>query len=192
MNTRAMTWQVYYWNGPLGGVASGSIPAAAVATFAGAQSGYIDRRGVVSNCAPSSSTISSNPASQYMTNLVKFNHQSGANFQRQGGFIQRRRDENLVFDVYADCGNGGALKFAARPIRLPDDHALKQLGGISTRMLRRKGSRPLPLAVGMALFGALFVVAPTVKAGGTVTTQYTYDAGDHIATVTDPRGLVTA
>lgn len=48
------------------------------------------------------------------------------------------------------------------------------------------GRRALPV---LLLAGVL--VNPAAWAG-TIVTKYTYDAGDHVTTVTDPRGLVTA
>jgi RHS repeat-associated protein len=54
----------------------------------------------------------------------------------------------------------------------------------------RRGMRPH--ATSLALFGALFVASTTAHADSPVVTKYTYDPGDHVTTVTDPRGLVTA
>ena len=62
----------------------------------------------------------------------------------------------------------------------------------STRLLRGMTPRPLPHAIGTALCGILLAASATAYAGSPVVTQYTYDAGDHVTTVTDPRGLVTA
>src|SRR6185312_12491356 len=55
----------------------------------------------------------------------------------------------------------------------------------STRCVGRKTVLALLCAT-----GGLGVTAPVLAA--TTVTQYTYDAGDHVATVTDPRGLITA
>ena len=55
----------------------------------------------------------------------------------------------------------------------------------STRYVGRKTVLALVCAT-----GGLGITAPVLAA--TTVTQYTYDAGDHVATVTDPRGLITA
>ncbi|BFI96577.1 MAG: hypothetical protein RSP_20870 [Rhodanobacter sp.] len=62
----------------------------------------------------------------------------------------------------------------------------------SMRLIRRIPTLSLAHAVGMALFGALLAASPSAHADSPVVTQYTYDAGNNITTVTDPRGLVTA
>jgi hypothetical protein len=71
------TWQVYN-SGMIfrgGTMASGPIPAAAVTvrftwTFIGVPSGYFDGQGGVSNSAPSPTSVSSNPASQYVSKTM--------------------------------------------------------------------------------------------------------------------------
>lgn len=84
------------------------------------------------------------------------------------------------------------MKSTTRSIRVPDAHAPSQHARRSMRLTRGTATRPLPHAVAMALFGVLFVASTAAHAGTPVITRYTYDAGDHITTVTDPRGLVTA
>lgn len=51
--------------------------------------------------------------------------------------------------------------------------------------------RWLPYVVGLALLASLSAVSPSAQADSPVVTHLTYDAGDNVATVTDPRGLVT-
>ena len=51
--------------------------------------------------------------------------------------------------------------------------------------------RMLPRAVTLALFGTLLSVSSLAHADSPTITKMTYDAGDHVATATDPRGLVT-
>lgn len=84
------------------------------------------------------------------------------------------------------------MKSTTRFIGVPDARAPSQHASRSTRLTRGTATRPLPHAVAMALFGVLFAASTTAHASSSVITRYTYDAGDHVTTVTDPRGLVTA
>lgn len=84
------------------------------------------------------------------------------------------------------------MKVTARFVRVPDAHASSRHVSRFMHPLRRMTTRPLPHAVGMALLGTLLATSTTAHAGSPVVTKYTYDAGDHVTTVTDPRGLITA
>lgn len=86
-------------------------------------------------------------------------------------------------------GSGGSL-IRSRQCELPGCHQTFVEKSASTRAALRQGlGRKTVLAL-LCATGSLGATAP-VLAAATVT-QFTYDAGDHVTTVTDPRGLVTA
>ncbi|WP_424681021.1 RHS repeat domain-containing protein [Frateuria sp. YIM B11624] len=77
-------------------------------------------------------------------------------------------------------------------VRVLNAHVSDQHASDSLRLIRGAATHCLSYAIGMASFGLLLVVSTAARAAGSTITQYTYDAGDHITAVTDPRGLVTA